>query len=75
MCLQAAHVLQELNPLTGDSSEVLLTADLTTMSLMFIGLLKATMGGLGMASLHRLEECRMGRYLWMVVAIEEWEGS
>ena len=49
MCLQAAQFLHGLNPLVEGSEEDTLMLDLTTISLMFMGLQKATMGGLGMA--------------------------
>ena len=54
--LQAAQFLHGLNPLVGGSAEDTLMLDLTTISLMFMGLRKATMGGFGIASLQRLEE-------------------
>ena len=48
--------------------------DLTTKSLMLVGRQKTTIGGSGMASLQRLDVWRMGRYLWIVLAIVEWVG-
>ena len=51
--------------------------DLTTISLMLVGLRKATMGGLGMASLQHLEEWRKegtsGWWrIWWNVTVNRW---
>ena len=45
-----------LNPLAESSAEDTLMLDLTTIYLMLVGLRRATMGGLRMAFLQRLEE-------------------
>ena len=39
----------------------------TSMSLKFVGLLKAAMGGSGMAFLHLSDRCSIGRYVLMMV--------
>ena len=73
-CLQAVHCLQGEKPVLAASMEGAFGEDLTTKSLMLVGRRKATIGGSGMASLQRLDVWRMGRYLWIVLAIVEWVG-
>ena len=71
--LHAAHLPQGWNPLLLAAWGVR-SVERTSMSLRLVVLRKAAMGGSGIASLHRWEECEMGKYLLSIVAALEWEG-